>query len=56
VQVPVGELGDDHQFTSDDLDAIHREQERMANRLDQLEGTELLLGVDAVVAEPVEGP
>ena len=54
VQVPVGQLGDDDQFAGDDLDAIDREQERMADRLDELEGAQLFLGVGAVVVEAVE--
>ena len=40
VQVLVREFGDDDEFAGHDLDAIDREEERMADRLDELQGAQ----------------
>ena len=54
VQAPVGQLHDDDQFAVDDLDAVHRQDERMADLLDALEGLQFLLGAGAVHVEGIE--
>ncbi len=54
VEILVGQLGDDDQFPADVLDAVHRQQKRMANRLDMLDGPQLFLGPNAVVVQAVE--
>src|SRR5271166_1986112 len=43
-EILVRELQDDDQLVFDDLDALHRQDKRVPNRLDALDGTQLLLG------------
>src|SRR5439155_21882470 len=50
----VGQLHDDDQFAVDHLDALQRQEEGVADRLDQLQGAEFLLGGGGVAVEAVE--
>jgi hypothetical protein len=54
VQAAVRQLHDDDQFAVRDLDAIQGKDERVANLLDALQGTEFLLGAGALHVEGVE--
>src|SRR5437867_3478943 len=54
VQVVIGKLGDDDEFAGNAFDAVHRQQEGMANGLYMLNGAEFFLGANAVIAQPVE--
>src|SRR5262249_9214971 len=49
-QVAVGQLHDDDELAVDDVVALEREDERMADGLDSAEGLEFLFGAVAVVA------
>jgi len=51
MQAAVGQFHHDEQVAVDDLDAVHRQQERVADRLDVLEGAQLLGGAVGGVAE-----
>ena len=53
-EVAVGQLHDDDELAVDDVEAFEREDERMADGLDALEGLEFLLGALAVLAGGVE--
>ena len=44
VEVLVGQLHDDDEFAADVLDAVDRQDERVADLLDPLERLQLLLG------------
>ena len=54
LQAAIGQFRDNDQFAFDGLDAIDRQQEGVANRLDVLNGPELVFGMFADAAQSVE--
>ncbi len=52
-QAFVGQFHDDDEHAVDDLDAVHRQQERMTDGADVFEGLQLQFGVDAFGVEAV---
>ena len=54
VQALVGQFHDDDQFAADDVDAFDREDERVADFLDPLQGLVFLLGTESVAVEGIE--
>src|SRR5207244_4508557 len=55
VEAAIGQLHDDDQLALDDLDAVDRQDERMADGLDEVERPQLLLGAVGVGVQSLGG-